>query len=155
MKRDCRKANKHSPDSLNTQLLAQNNLPTIWVIGKRQWLKHGLQSCTCTFRRHQLVLQIFKPAIQSLISTNSHLAERPWCSVGSTRRKAHQSLERLGRSQCFSLMTCCERPAFRTKGWPPILFSSKNEKKSLWGSSFSPGLWFSSIWHHSHVVTTE
>lgn len=115
MKRDCRKANKHSPDSLNTQLLAQNNLPTIWVIGKRQWLKHGLQSCTCTFRRHQLVLQIFKPAIQSLISTNSHLAERPWCSVGSTRRKAHQSLERLGRSQCFSLMTCCERPAFRTR----------------------------------------
>lgn len=56
---------------------------------------------------------------------NICLAERAWCSAGSTGGRASQSLQTLGRLTWFSLMTCCERPACRTTGRPLILFSSK------------------------------
>lgn len=65
---------------------------------------------------------LFKAGFQL---NNTCLAERAWCSVGSTGGRASQSLKRLGRLKWFSLTTCCERTACGTTGWPLILFSSK------------------------------
>ena len=53
------------------------------------------------------------------------LAERGRCKVGSTGGRASQSLQRLGSLKRSSLLTCCERSACRTTGWPLILPSSK------------------------------
>ena len=93
---------------------------------------------------------------------NTCLAERAWCSVGSTGGKASRVCKDWEGWSDFHL-------------WPAVKDLHAGQQDGHWfcflqnqlmtlgtslgtdpsNSGFSPGFWFSSAWHHSHAATSE